>query len=181
MTPRVRIVHLTGPAFHALARGDLDAANAAIPVPVSAFLAGPENRGVWAMRARQCDADPAVAGWVTGIIWDEEQAVSVGRAGFHAPPDGAGLVEIGYAVEPAHRRQGYARAALEALLERAADDPRVKTVRVSIAPDNVASYSLATHYGFVKVGEQWDEQDGREIVYEVPADQFSRSRKASDR
>ncbi|MFD0523524.1 GNAT family N-acetyltransferase [Paractinoplanes durhamensis] len=177
----VRIVHLSGPAFHALARGDLAAANAASPVPVSAFLAGPENRGVWARRARQCDEDPASAEWVTGVIWDEENAIAVGRAGFHEAPDAAGLVEIGYAVEPAHRRQGYARAALEALLQRAADDPLVKTVRVSIAPDNVASYALAAHYGFVKVGEQWDSEDGREIVYEVPADQFSRSRKASDR
>lgn len=181
MTSQVRIVHLTGAAFHALARGDLAAAEAVSPVPLSAFLAGPECRGVWAYRARQADEDPASAGWVTGVIWDERNRVAVGRAGFHAPPDAAGMVEIGYAVEPAHRRQGYARAALEALLRRAADDPAVKTVRVSIAPDNVASYSLAAHYGFVKVGEQWDERDGREIVYEVPADQFSRSRKASER
>ena len=181
MTPIVRIVHLTGPAVHALARGDQAAAEAVSPVPLSGFLAGPECRGVWARRARQSDDDPASAGWVTGVIWDEENSVAVGRAGFHAPPDAAGLVEIGYAVEPARRRQGYARAALEALLRRAADDPLVKTVRVSISPDNVASYSLAAHYGFVKVGEQWDEEDGREIVYEVPADQFSRSRKAGDR
>jgi RimJ/RimL family protein N-acetyltransferase len=177
----IRIVHLTGPAFHALARGDLAAANAESPVPLSEFLAGPECRGVWARRARQCDNDPAAAGWVTGVIWDEDRAVAVGRAGFHEPPDAAGLVEIGYAVEPRHRRQGYARAALEALLQRAADDPQVKTVRVTIAPDNVASYSLAAHYGFVKTGEQWDAEDGREIIYEMPADQFNRSRKASDR
>jgi RimJ/RimL family protein N-acetyltransferase len=181
VTPTVRIVHLSGTVFHALARGDLAAAEAASPVPLSAFLAGPECRGVWAYRARQFDDDPDTAGWVTGVIWDEDNRVAVGRAGYHAPPDAAGLVEIGYAVEPAHRRQGYARAALEALLQRAADDPIVKTVRVSIAPDNVASYSLAAHYGFVKVGEQWDEEDGREIVYEVPADQFSRARKAGDR
>jgi RimJ/RimL family protein N-acetyltransferase len=181
VTPTVRIVHLTGPVFHALARGDLAAANAASPVPLSGFLAGPECRGVWTLRAAQSDEDPDCAGWVTGIIWDAEKRMAVGRAGFHAPPDAAGLVEIGYAVEPAHRRRGYARAALEALLQRAADDPQVKTVRVSIAPDNVASYSLAAHYGFVKVGEQWDEQDGREIVYEVPADQFGRSAKAGDR
>ncbi|WP_344224169.1 GNAT family N-acetyltransferase [Paractinoplanes ferrugineus] len=174
-------MHLTGPAFQALARGDLAAADAASPVPLSAFLAGPECQGVWAYRARQCEADPDSAGWVTGVIWDERNQVAVGRAGFHAPPDAAGLVEIGYAVEPAHRRQGYARAALEALLQRACDDPGVKTVRVCIAPDNIASYSLAAHYGFVKVGEQWDEQDGREIVYEMPADRFGQARKAGDR
>ena len=38
---------------------------------------------------------------------------------------------------------------------------------MSIHPDNLASYQLASQYGFVKVGEQWDEEDGLEIIYEV--------------
>ncbi|WP_328471220.1 GNAT family N-acetyltransferase [Actinoplanes sp. NBC_00393] len=167
--PRVRIVHLTLPVFRALAEGDLAAANAAGPVPASAYLAGPECRPVWAMRVRQCETDPASAGWVTGIIWDEERTLAVGRAGFHEPPDGSGMVEIGYAVDPAHRRRGYARAALEALLQRAAADPHIHRVRVSISPGNEPSYRLASQYGFVKVGEQWDEEDGLEYCYERPA------------
>jgi hypothetical protein len=28
---------------------------------------------------------------------------------------------------------------------------------------------LASQYGFAEVGEQWDEEDGLEIIYEVPA------------
>jgi RimJ/RimL family protein N-acetyltransferase len=79
------------------------------------------------------------------------------------------MVEIGYAVDPPHRRHGYARAALEALLLRAAEEPRVHTVRVSIRPDNLPSYRLAAQYGFVEVGRQWDDEDGLEIVYEVTA------------
>jgi RimJ/RimL family protein N-acetyltransferase len=169
VTARVRIVHLTGPAFQALAAGDLAAADAASPVPLSPYLAGPECHGVWARRARQADEDPASAAWVTGVVWDEERGLAVGRAGYHGPPDAAGMVEIGYAVDPAHRRRGYARAALEALLARAAREPAVRTVRVTIAPDNVASYRLAAQYGFVAVGEQWDDEDGREIVYELTA------------
>jgi hypothetical protein len=38
---------------------------------------------------------------------------------------------------------------------------------VSIRPDNVASLRLASQYGFVRVGEQWDDVDGLEIIYEV--------------
>jgi RimJ/RimL family protein N-acetyltransferase len=170
--PSVRIVHLDGPAFRALAEGDLAAANAASPVPLSAAFVEVEWRGVWQRRSKQAAEDPASAAWVTGVIWDEEQQVAVGRAGYHGPPDAAGMVEIGYAVDPAYRRRGYARAALEALLRRAAQEPRVRTVRVTIAPDNEASYRLAAQYGFVEVGEQWDEEDGLEIIYEVAADQL---------
>ncbi len=119
------------------------------------------------MRSRQVEEDPASAAWVTGVIWDEQRHLAVGRAGYHGPPDPAGMVEIGYAVDPALRRRGYARAALEALLRRAAEEPQVRTVRVSISPDNLASYELASQYGFIEVGQQWDNEDGLEIIYEL--------------
>ncbi|HEY3685106.1 MAG TPA: GNAT family N-acetyltransferase [Streptosporangiaceae bacterium] len=167
--PEVRIVYLTGPVFRALADGDLAAANAVSPVPLSAYFAGPDWLGVWAMRSRQVEEDPASAAWVTGVIWDERRRLAVGRAGYHGPPDTSGMVEIGYAVAPAHRRRGYARAALETLLHRAADEPQVRTVRVTIAPDNLASHRLTAQYGFTEVGEQWDDEDGLEIIYETPA------------
>jgi len=167
--PLVRIVHLDGRAFRALAAGDLASANAVSPVPLSDYLAGPECRGVWGMRLKQFEDDPATGAWVTGIIWDEHRRLAVGKAGYHGPPDADGMVEIGYSVDPAQRRRGYARAALEALLARAAQEPEVHRVRVSIRPDNEPSYRLASQYGFVKTGEQWDEEDGLEIVYERPA------------
>jgi RimJ/RimL family protein N-acetyltransferase len=163
----VRIVHLPAAAFRALADGDLAAANAVSPVPLTQYFVSPEWRGTWRMRSEQADRDPASPAWVTGVIWDEQEQVAVGRAGYHGPPDDSGMVEIGYAVDPAYRRRGYARAALEALLQRAADEPRVKVARVTISPDNTASYALAAQYGFAKTGEQWDEEDGLEIIYEV--------------
>jgi RimJ/RimL family protein N-acetyltransferase len=165
----VRIVQLSAPVFRALAAGDLAAANAVSPVPLSEYFAGPEWRGTWRMRSEQVEQDPGSADWVTGVIWDEKRQLAVGRAGYHGPPDPSGMIEIGYAVDPAYQRRGYARAALEALLQRAAREPQVKTVRVTISPDNTASYALASQYGFAEVGEQWDEEDGLEIIYEVPA------------
>ncbi|WP_262348079.1 GNAT family N-acetyltransferase [Cellulosimicrobium cellulans] len=168
--PRVRIVHLTGAVFDALAAGDLARADSLSPVRLTAYFAGPDWRGVWAMRSEQARRDPASTAWVTGVIWDEDQSLPAGRAGFHGPPDGDGMVEIGYAVDPAHRRRGYARAALEALLRRARDEPTVRTVRVTIAPANTASRDLVVQYGFTAVGEQWDEEDGLEVIYEVAAD-----------
>jgi RimJ/RimL family protein N-acetyltransferase len=168
----VRIVHLTGPVFRALADGDLAAANRVSPVPLSPYFANPEWRGVWRRRSEQVERDPDHARWVTGVIWDEDHQMAVGRAGYHAPPDPSGMVEIGYAVDPEYRRRGYARAALAALLQRAAREPLVRTVRVTISPDNTASYQLASQYGFVDVGQQWDEEDGLEIIYEVDSSRY---------
>jgi RimJ/RimL family protein N-acetyltransferase len=73
---------------------------------------------------------------------------------------------------PAHRRRGYARAALEALLQRATEESQVRTVRVTISPDNLASRELTSQYGFIEVGQQWDDGDGLEIIYEVPVDRL---------
>ena len=166
----VRIIQLTGPVFDALAAGDLASANSASPVPLTDYFAGPDWRSVWSRRSAQVRQDPESADWVTGVIWDPQRHLAVGRAGYHGPPDPAGMVEIGYAVDPAYRRQGYARAALEWLLHRAATEPAVQTIRVTISPDNTASLNLAAQYGFIAVGEQWDDEDGLETIFQISGD-----------
>jgi RimJ/RimL family protein N-acetyltransferase len=56
---------------------------------------------------------------------------------------------------------------LAALLERARAEPGVRVVRASISPHNVASLATIASFGFVHVGEQWDDHDGRELLYEL--------------
>jgi RimJ/RimL family protein N-acetyltransferase len=170
VTPRVEILQLDAAALRALADGDLMAANDSSPVPLSPYLAGEECRGVWEIRAVQVVEHPESAAWITGIVWDPERRLAVGRAGFHGPPDEAGMVEIGYSIDPLYRRQGYARAALRALLERARQEPTVATFRATVSPDNTASRDLVLSEGLVEVGEQEDEEDGLEIVYELAVD-----------
>ncbi|SFT44775.1 Protein N-acetyltransferase, RimJ/RimL family [Geodermatophilus amargosae] len=167
--PRVGVLALSHPVFAALADGDLAAANAAAPVPLPPAFADPGWAPVWRMRAQQVADDPGVAAWVTGVVQDVDSGQVVGRAGFHGPPDARGMVEIGYAVLPEHRRRGYARAALAVLLDRARREPDVRVVRLSIAPDNAASQAVARPFGFREVGEQVDEVDGLETVYELDA------------
>lgn len=160
-------MQLSAAALQALADGDLKAANRAAAVPLTPYFVHPDWRSTWRRRAQQVKDDSASLDWVTAVIWDVERQLAVGRAGYHGPPDDTGMVEVGYAVAPAYRRQGYARAALEALLDRAARAAGVRTVRASIRPDNVASRNLVSQYGFLEVGTQEDDEDGLEIIYEV--------------
>ena len=166
-TRTVRIVHLDAATLAALADGDLARAVATSPVGLTEWLAGPDCVGTWRRRARQVVETPGDAAWVTGVLWDEHGQCAVGKAGFHAAPDADGLVEVGYAVDPAYRRRGYARAALEIMIARAQADPGVRTLRATVSPDNSASLGLIGQYPFVESGEQWDEEDGLEAIYEL--------------
>lgn len=169
MTPRVKIVQLSPETLAALASGDLAAATATLPpVPLTPYLVSADCLWTWGYRARQVLETPDDLPWVTGVIWDEDKSLAAGKAGFHGAPDAGGMVEVGYSVDPELRRQGYARAAFVTLMERARAEPSVRTLRATISPDNVASLGLIGDYGFVEVGEQWDEEDGLEIIYEIP-------------
>ncbi|MEH3089197.1 MAG: GNAT family N-acetyltransferase [Microbacterium arborescens] len=137
------------------------------------FLTGPECAGLWRHRSAQIHASPGDAPWITRLIVDPLVDAPVGVAGFHGPPDENGMVEVGYRVDPALRRRGYARQALEILLAVAAAHPDVRTVRATISPDNAASRALIDGYGFVERGEQWDDEDGLEIIYEHDTDAAS--------
>jgi RimJ/RimL family protein N-acetyltransferase len=170
MTPRVEIVQLDAAALRGLRDGDQAAAERTSPVPLSPYLAGPDCRRVWEIRAAQVVEDPPSAAWVTCVVWDPERRLAVGRAGYHGPPDADGMVEVGYSIDPQYRRQGYARAALRALLARAAAEPDVRTFRATISPDNAASRDLVLAHGLTEVGEQEDDEDGLEIIYELPVD-----------
>lgn len=169
MTGRsVRIQHFDLATLEALARADLQVANQRAGVALSAAFVAKDWLGLWRMRRDQVRADPTAAAWVTGAIVDRSDGALVGRAGFHGPPDATGMVEVGYVVLEPLRRRGYGRAVLAEMLRRAALDPAVRVVRASVSPGNVASRSLVESFGLTEVGNEWDEEDGLELVYEVP-------------
>lgn len=114
-------------------------------------------------RAEALATDPDAWPWLLHAVLDEGGEL-VGRIGCHAAPDD-GRVEVGYYVRPAARGRGVATAVLAAftawLHERG-----VGTVVLAVRPDNTASLRIAQGAGFVQVGEQWDEEDGLELVLE---------------
>lgn len=160
------LVQLGLPLLDALGSGDLESACSLSAEKLTPYIASDTCRGVWNRRSAQIQVEPRDAVWVTRLVVDSETRAVLGRAGFHGRPNEAGMVEVGYSIDPACRRQGHARAALTILLEVAAKDPVVKVVRASVRPDNVPSRSLLDQYGFREVGEQWDEEDGLEVILE---------------
>ncbi|MGI5166191.1 GNAT family N-acetyltransferase [Spirillospora sp. CA-253888] len=162
----LRLVELSPAALTALLADDLAEASRIAGVRLTGFFATADAKGVWKRRLDQIAADPEDARWIAraGVTAD---GTVVGHAGFHTRPDGEGRVEVAYAVDPAHRRQGHARAMLRALLARAEDEPEVRVVRAAISPDNAGSLATIAGHGFEEIGEQWDEEDGRELLFEL--------------
>lgn len=165
----VRLVALGRDAMLALLDHDLDRASEIAGMQLTDFYTSDDISWLWRIRADQIAADPESENWAASIVVDDATGEAVGHAGFHAPPNADGMVEIGYSIDPACRRQGFARATVAALLERAAAEPAVVTVRASISPTNAASLATIAGYGFEKVGEQIDDEDGLEFIFERPA------------
>ena len=157
----VTIEQLPLAALEALAAGDAAAA-AHSPVLLTPWLLGTDCLGTWRRRATQVAATPADEAWVTGIVVAD--GVAVGRAGFHAGPDTEGTLEVGYAIDPVHRRRGHARAVLGVMLDRAREAPGVRRVLASVGPWNAPSLALVRSRGFVQIGEVMDDEDGLELV-----------------
>ena len=165
-TPDVSLVLMTHPCLEALLDDDLGAAGAEIGLVLPPFFL--QEAWLWRIHRDQSAANPGSQGWLVHAVTNDED-VTVGHAGFHGPPNGDGMVEVAYTVIPEQRGRGYAAAALRALLARSATDAGVRTIRATISPVNDASLHIVRAAGFVEVGEQWDDEDGLELVFERSA------------
>ena len=108
------------------------------------------------------DADPASWPWLLHAAIEDGHVV--GHIGCHsAPVDGR--VEVGYYVRADARGRGVATRMLAAFSQWLTDHG-VSTVALTVSPDNAASLRIVHRSGYVEVGEQWDEEDGLELVFE---------------
>jgi RimJ/RimL family protein N-acetyltransferase len=119
-------------------------------------------------------ADPSVNPWLVRLGVLRETGEIVGLVNFHAPPDAHGMVEIGYGVIPAFRRRGFATEMARTMWDYAATHPDVSTLRATFTPDNAASRAIIEAAGLIHVGEQIDEEDGLELIYEISAASYRR-------
>ena len=79
--------------------------------------------------------------------------VVVGECGTHAPPDPAGVVEIGYGLAAPYRGRGYGRQTVRALAHWLLGQPGVSAVLAHTDPANVPSRRTLVGAGFRFEGE----------------------------
>jgi ribosomal-protein-alanine N-acetyltransferase len=127
-------------------------------------------RRIAGIRARQVRARPSDAPWLLRPILlrgADGSRRAIGSLNFHAGPDESGVVEIGYGLVPEARGRGYAIEAVRAAFEWATRVHGIHRFRASVSPDNERSLNLIRKLGFTQTGDQWDEEDGLELVFEL--------------
>ena len=166
ISERLRLPLFTGELLERYLAGDTAAAESALGVRLPPWLI--ENEWLMRVRVQQIREDPSSEPWLLRpIALAAPDPVAIGMFNFHGPPDDLGFAEIGYGLEPEYRGQGYAIEAVRAMLDWAVAEYDVQRFRAAIAPDNVRSTNLVTKLGMTRVGAQWDELDGLELLYAV--------------
>ena len=169
---RLELVPLTAAAHEALVEGRREEASGVLGAFVPEGWPDDHDARFLALRLEQVRREPEAAEWLVRAVVRRSDAVMVGHAGFHGPPgvNGAarpGAVEIGYTIFAAYRRRGYATEAAEALIRWARAEQGIDHFIASVAPANEPSLAVVRKLGFVQTGEQWDEEDGLELVHEL--------------
>ncbi|MEO5901903.1 MAG: GNAT family N-acetyltransferase [Ilumatobacteraceae bacterium] len=162
-TGRMSLIALNGAELDQLLAGARSVAGVSIP---SAWLASdPGEMRMVSFFAGRLREDPSLFEWRFRLMCDLESHAMLGHCGFHDEPHG-GMLELGYTVLAAYRRQGYATEAIIALMDEATTEHGVHRFRLAISPTNAPSRALAVKLGFEVVGDQLDPEDGPELLYE---------------
>jgi [ribosomal protein S5]-alanine N-acetyltransferase len=167
---RLDLVSLSADAVEAFLESRRDEAAALIGASVPDGWPDEEDEGFLRLRLAQMREKPEIQQWLVRALVLREEATMAGHGGFHGPPGVHGLasdaVELGYTVFPPYRGRGLATETARALMDWARAQG-VRSFVASVAPGNDPSLAIVRKLGFVQTGEQWDEEDGLELVFEL--------------
>lgn len=128
--------------------------------------------GLHAHRIEDVRRHPQNIRWYYRVIVERASNVAVGSISFHGAPDARGMLEVGVTIAAQARNRGYATEALRGFWTWAAKEPDVRFLRYTVSPENHASIAIIRKFGFAQIGEQLDEVDGLELVFESPTNAF---------
>jgi RimJ/RimL family protein N-acetyltransferase len=129
-------------------------------------------QGPLAWRVPQVKADPASNKWFVRWIVLKENREIIGSTSFHGAPDEQGMMEIGLGIESQYQNQGYAKESLLGMWRWVLTFPEVKTLRYTVSPENLPSIAVIKYFGFDFKGQQIDEEDGPEDIFEMDRESF---------
>ena len=160
---------MTPEFIEAVLDGRLDDAAGLIGVDLPEAFPREGEKRFLALRLGQMREDERFLEWCPYVVVLGDQMI--GHAGYHGPPgknstQNSAAVEFGYAIEPDFRGRGYATEAVGRLI-REAEERGIKHFVLAVAPDNEPSLAIIRKFGFVHTGEQMDEEDGLELVFEL--------------
>ena len=97
-------------------------------------------------------------GWVQFSVEERESGRLVGDVGL-SPADGEpGVIKVGYTIDPAFQRRGYATEAVAALIDLAFERLDADVVRAYADADNIASIRVAERVG-LRLIERFQHRD----------------------
>lgn len=110
---------------------------------------------------------PHEADWWMHFFLADGGALLVGSGGFVGPPVN-GVVEIGYEIAPEFRERGLAKAAAQAMIDKAAASGRVSTVIAHTVVDENPSAGVLRRLGFRCTGSVVHPEEGAVRRWERP-------------
>jgi len=137
--------------------------------PAKYFLNNPNPIKYRLPRARQ---NPEYAKYLLRVAVLKDTPIIIASAGFHDAPDSNGMIEIGFGVDKKYQGRGFGQELLHGMWSWVVNDPQVKTLRYTVSPDNLISQHIIKKLGFKHIGQQIDEEDGPEDIYELSASDY---------
>jgi len=131
-----------------------------------------KESGPLGWRVPQVKEDSSVNKWFVRFIVLKESQEVIGSTSFHGVPDDEGMMEIGLGIEEPFQGNGYAKEALLGMWQWVSGFPEVKTLRYTVSPVNLPSIAVINYFGFEYKGQQMDEIDGPENIYEMSTEEF---------
>jgi RimJ/RimL family protein N-acetyltransferase len=147
LTERLRLLQLDATQARNLLEGRVDSERPWLAgYPIEGTLVAAEAF----LRTVDAGIDPGPYGMYQLVR--QGDSMVVGDIGFHAPPDSAGTVTVGYGLATKARGQGYATEALKAIIGWALTQPNVRWVEADTAHGNVPSQRVMERAGMRFVG-----------------------------
>jgi RimJ/RimL family protein N-acetyltransferase len=171
-TLRLELHHISAQGIIELLENEADTAAIAGRSFTNPYKVLLRESGPLGWRVPQVKENPGVNKWFVRFIVLKSSHEIIGSTSFHGVPDENGMMEIGLAIEEEFRNQRHAREALAGMWRWVCNQPEVKILRYTVSPDNLASIAVINYFGFDYMGQQMDEIDGPENIYEMSTDRF---------